>query len=177
MKKLLLPLICLLVAAGANAQVFNTGATLKKETFSIGVEPVFINNVDGFMLFAHAGYGLKQGITIGVSAGMLNGQYFGANVKWAMAKYISLTTGAHFWGDFGLDGMLNLTFPIKSDSRIFTGVDADINFPKSGVNVPIMIPVGVQIGLRKNMAFILEGEIGVTKTAYNMLGGGVVVYF
>lgn len=177
MRKLIVFISVLFFCICTQAQVFNTGTTLKKGAFSLGIEPVIHGNMDGFMMFFHGGYGLKSGIDLGISAGFLNGEYFGADLEWSLGRYFSLTTGAHMYGDFGLDGTLNLTFPIRSDSRIFTGVDTDINFPKSDISVPIWIPIGVELGLRKNMAFILEGEIAVSDDAYHVLGGGIVLYF
>ena len=54
-----------------NAQVFNTGQTLKKGAFSFGVEPAIIANGNSdFILFLHGGYGIKKGIDFGVKAGL-----------------------------------------------------------------------------------------------------------
>lgn len=177
MKKIVLLVSTLFLFVSLQAQVFNTGTTLKKGTFSLGFEPAIYGNTEGFIMFFHGGYGLKPGIDLGISAGFLNGEYFGADLEWGLGRYFSLTTGAHMYGDFGLDGTLNITFPIRSDSRIFTGVDMDINFPNDDISVPIWIPIGVELGLRRNMAFILEGEIAVSDPAYHVIGGGIVLYF
>jgi hypothetical protein len=177
MKKLLLVLALAVSFSLSNAQVFNTGKTLKKDVFSLGIEPVFYSDAGGFMLFLHGGYGIKSGIDLGIMAGFLNGEYIGANLEWGLGKHLSLTTGAHMYGDFGLDGTLNITFPIRHDSRIFTGFDADILFPDGDVLLPLWIPVGVELGLRDNMSFILEGEIPLTSAAYLIFGGGINLYF
>jgi len=168
--------IAITVTSTSHAQVFNTGTTLKKGSFSAGFEPAFLPDAGGFMLFLHGGYGLKKGIDFGVTLGVLNGEYIGADVEWGLGNYMSIATGFHNWGSFGLDGTLNLTFPIRKDSRIFTGLDVDVNFPGDDVSVPLWIPVGVELGLRSNMAFILEGEIGLTSSAYHLFGGGIVIY-
>jgi hypothetical protein len=177
MKKIIVIISTLFIFSAAQSQVFNTGSTLKKGEFSLGLEPLIYGGANEFMMFFHGGYGLKSGVDLGISAGFLNGQYFGADLEWRLMRYISLTTGAHYFGDFGLDGTLNLTFPIRKDTRIFTGVDVDINFPKGSTVIPLWIPIGVELGLRKNMAFILEGEIALTNNTNSILGGGIVLYF
>lgn len=180
MKRLILSTLLLLVVTVSHAQVFNTGQTLKPKTFSFGIEPaVLINGGNDFILFLHGGYGLKKGIDLGVTAGVLGpDNYFGANVEFTLGKNISLAGGAHSFGSFGLDGTLNLTFGIARGVRLITGLDTDINFPKGGdTQFLLWIPAGVDVGLRKNMSFILEAEIGLTDPAYNLIGGGVVFYF
>jgi hypothetical protein len=160
------------------AQVFNTGQTLKPKTFSIGIEPAVIlgGNTD-FILFVHGGAGIVKGVDLGLTIGVLGpGNYFGANVEFALGKQMSLAVGAHDFGAFGLDGTFNITFPIRQDVRIFTGADLDMNF---GDNTQFLLwlPVGLEIGLRSNMSFIFEAEIGLTDPAYHLIGGGLNFYF
>ncbi len=180
MKKTFIIVALLMLVGVSSAQVFNTGQTLKAKTFSIGFEPaVLINGSNEFMLFLHGGYGLKRGIDFGLNIGVLGPEnYFGADVEFAIAKKISLAVGAHDFGIFGLDGTLNFTIPIKSGIRLFSGLDLDVNFPENNdTQFLLWLPVGLEVGLKKNMSFIFEAEIGLTDPAYNLIGGGLNFYF
>jgi len=179
MKKILSFLLLLLMASSAFSQVFNTGQTLKPKTFSLGIEPgVLINGNSDFILFLHGGYGIKKGIDFSLKAGFLGAtDYFGADVEFALPYRTSFVVGAHQFGDFGLDGALNITFPIKSDIRLSSGLDLDINFNDDKTRFLLWLPLGLEIGVRKNMSFIFEAEIGLTDPAYNFIGGGLNFYF
>jgi hypothetical protein len=180
MKKLLATLTLTMLVGISSAQVFNTGQTLKAKTFSVGFEPaVLINGSNEFMLFLHGGYGLKSGIDFGLNVGVLGPEnYFGADVEFAIAKRISISAGAHDFGAFGLDGTLNFTIPIKSGIRLFSGLDLDVDFPENNdTQFLLWLPVGLDIGIKKNMSFIFEAEIGLTDPAYNLIGGGLNFYF
>ena len=179
MKKLLSFLGLLLIVSSSFSQVFNTGQTLKPKTFSLGIEPgVMINGNSDFILFLHGGYGIKQGIDFSLKGGFLGTtNYFGADVEFALPHRMSFVVGAHQFGDFGLDGALNLTFPIKSDIRFSSGLDLDVNFNNDKTRFLLWLPLGLEIGIRKNMSFIFEAEIGLTDPAYNFIGGGLNFYF
>jgi len=178
MKKLVLFLLPVLLVSTSFGQVFNTGQTLKPKMFSLGVEPgVMVNGSSEFILFVHGGYGIKEGIDFSAKAGVLGpAEYFGADLEFAMPHRMSLAVGAHQFGDFGLDGALNITFPIKSDIRLSTGLDSDINFNSDKTRVLLWIPLGLEIGIKKNMSFIFEAEIGLTDPAYHFIGGGLNFY-
>lgn len=180
MKKILFALSLVIVVQISQGQVFNTGQTLKAKTFSVGFEPaVLINGSNEFMLFLHGGYGLRSGIDFSLNVGVLGPEtYFGADVEFAIAKRISIAAGAHDFGVFGLDGTLNFTVPVKSGVRLFSGLDLDVNFPEnSDTQFLLWLPVGLDIGIRKNMSFIFEAEIGLTDPAYHLIGGGLNFYF
>jgi len=171
--------LLLILVYGANAQVFNTATTLKKNQFSLGLEPLLHidGGNDGLMLFFHGGYGIKSGIDIALKLGVGGTNYFGAELEWILSRNVSLTTGAHEFGDFGLDGALNFSFPITSGVDLFTGLDMDLNFGQNEVYIPLWIPLGLEIGLRSNMSFIFETEIALVDPAYHMIGGGIAFYF
>lgn len=179
MKKLFFIPLLVILTQFSFGQVFNTGQTLKAKTFSVGFEPaVLINGSNEFMLFIHGGYGLRSGIDFGLNVGVLGPEtYIGADVEFAIAKRISLAVGAHDFGVFGLDGTLNFTIPIKSGVRLFSGLDLDVNFPEPETQFLLWLPVGLDIGIKKNMSFILEAEIGLTDPAYHLIGGGLNFYF
>ena len=161
------------------AQYFNTASTLKKNSFSIGLEPAILIYESGneFMLFFHGGYGIKNGIDLGLHLGAGNTTYFGADLEWALGNHFSFTTGAHNFGDFGLDAALNASFGITGDVDLFTGLDMDVVFGKNETFLPIWLPLGVEIKLKSKMSFILETEIGISDAAYHLIGGGIAFYF
>ncbi len=173
-------LVLSLVISGTTlfGQVFNTGQTLKPKAFSVGIEPVvLINGGTDFILFLHGGMGLTKGIDFGMRIGALGpSNYFGADVEFAIAKQMSVAFGAHHFGDFVLDGIFNITFPIRKDVRIFTGGDLDVVFGNK-TQFLLWLPIGVEIGIKSNMSFIFEAEIGLTNSAYHLIGGGVNFYF
>ena len=173
-----------------NAQVFNTGQTLKKGVVSLGLEPTIHvdGGANGAMFFAHAGYGIKKGIDIAVKAGAgrFRSYYVGADIEFAIAKRISLAFGAHKFNDFGLDGTFNFVIPITSDVRIFSGCDSDVNFGTRinddgkevrDIDVLVWVPVGLEVGISKSVNLIFESEIGVAPGTYHIIGGGLNFYF
>lgn len=178
MKKNLVILALLFCASSSFSQVFNTGQTLKPGKFSIGVEPgVMVNGNSEFIMFLHGGVGIKKGIDLSVKGGVLGPMdYFGADVEFALPRRMSFAVGAHQFGDFGLDGTFNITFPIRNDTRIFTGIDSDMNFNQDKTRILLWLPLGVEIGIRKNLNFIFEAEIGLNDPAYHFIGGGLNFY-
>lgn len=178
MRKLLLLVMSAVLVSSISAQVFNTGQTLKKGTFSAGVEPTIIaKNSPDFILFGHFGYGIKKGIDFGAKIGVLGpNTYVGADIEFGLTKNISLSGGAHVYGDFGLDATLLGTYPATKSVNIFGGVDVDAIFG-GNTHFPLWIPVGVEVGLKKSLSFILEANIGLNSSAYHVIGGGVVAYF
>jgi len=38
------------------------------------------------------------------------------------------------------------------------------------------LPIGIEVGIRSNMSFIFEAEIGLTDPAYSLIGGGLNFY-
>lgn len=178
MKKIFFICLTTLFIFNIDAQVFNTGKTLKKGTFLVGVNPVFQGNDLG--LYLHGGYGLMKGLDLGVRLGMgLGGSYIGADLEYALLSEklaVSLTAGGHMHGDVGFDGTLNITIPLAKSTRIFSGLDGDINFG-GDVEIPVWIPVGLEVGIRKSIAILIEGDIGITSVAGSIFGGGLTFYF
>lgn len=178
MKKILIPILLVFIATNSYCQVFNTGQTLKPKTFSLGFElGVMINGGSEFILFLHGGYGIKQGIDLSVKAGVLGPtDYIGADIEFALPSRMSLAFGAHNFGDFGLDGSWNITLPIKNDIRLSSGLDLDMNFNTDKTRILLWLPLSLEVGIRKNMSFIFEAEVGLTDPAYHFIGGGLNFY-
>lgn len=174
MKKLFSLLLLAIIASASYGQVFNTGQTLKPKMFSLGIEPgVMVKGSSEFIMFLHGGYGIKQGIDFSVKAGVLGPEdYIGADLEFALPKRMSFVVGAHQFGDFGLDGAWNISFPIKNDIRLTSGLDSDINFNQDKTRFLLWLPLSLEIGIRKNVSFIFEAEIGLTDPAYHFIGGG-----
>lgn len=188
MKKITLLIVSAFLFINVQGQVFNTGQTLKRGTFSLGVNPTLHmdGGADGFILFAHAGYGIKSGLDISAKFGLGDPTYFGADLEFALGNRVSLAVGAHNFHNFGLDGTLNFVIPIKNDIRIYTGLDADLDFfettntqgdKETELLTPLWFPIGLDIGLTRSMSMIFEAEIAITDEAYHIFGGGLNFYF
>lgn len=190
MKKIFFIAMLFLFALVANAQVFNTGQTLKKGVVALGVQPaIHVNGgVNGTIAYAHAGFGLTKGIDVSAKAGVgrLNTYYVGGDIEFAIARHMSLAFGGHKSGDYGIDGTFLFDIPIKSKAIIYSGADSDVNFGtrinSAGDKVDdteflVWIPVGVEIEISKSIHFLAESNIGVTKDSYHIIGGGLMLYF
>jgi len=178
MKKVFTLIIGLAFVLGASAQVFNTAKTLKQGTFALGIEPTILaKGGTDFALFGHVGYGIAKGIDIAAKASVLSGSnYYGADIEFAFMKNMSLSAGAHIWGDFGLDATFLGTYEIAKNVDLYGGLDFDLNLG-GNIYANFWIPVGVEVQISKEMNFIFESSIGINSSATHMFGGGINVYF
>ena len=189
MKKIVLTFILLAsVTVVTNAQVlFGTAQTLKRGTFSIGIEPVWADMGGGdFALFFHGGYGLGGGSDLGLKLGFgwNNNAYVGLDYeKQLLSSKVDVSghVGAHYWNDFGLDFGAIVTFPIKA-LNITTGLDMDVNFGKDANNdmdlyVPVWMPISMEYYIQKNFSIVFEGNVKLTRRAFTTVGGGINIYF
>ncbi len=177
MKRVFTFLLFFVFLGGINAQVFNSSSTLKRGKFSAGFEPgIYVNGDTDFNLFLHGGAGITSGVDLGLKLGVLgHTNYVGADVEFQFGKQFSLSTGAHSYGDFGLDITALYTFDL-SKINIYTGLDLDIVFDDD-VEFPLWLPIGVEVGLKSNMAFIFETSINLTDYGAHWIGGGLNFYF
>jgi hypothetical protein len=176
MKKITFFLVLICLATTLNAQVFGTAGTLSPGKFALGINPVFYG--DNLGLYLRGGVGITHGIDMELKYGFFENEgYFGADLEWKLLSgkpSLSLVTGAHHWGEMGLDLGLNLSFPINRNVNIFTGIDSDIYFdPNKGF---VWLPIGVEIYLRRNMSLIFEGDIPLNHHD-GIFGGGLAFYF
>lgn len=170
-------LLTLCISTASFAQVFSTGQTLKKGAITLGAEPLYLVDQEEIMLFVHGGYGLAQGIDLGLKFGMLSDRsYFGADLEYAMNRNFSLVGGFHSFGDFGLDASGLFTFRLASNFLFTTGGDLDINFGNEP-HLLLWVPLAFEVGIRRNTNFILEAEMALNEKAYNIIGGGLAFYF
>jgi hypothetical protein len=180
MKKTL-PAVCFLLLSMTclNAQVFNTSSTLNRGQFSAGFEPgIYVDGGNDFSLFLHGGAGINSSTDFGLKIGLLNGvTYIGGDIEFSIVKFFSISAGAHAKGNFGLDGTALITLPLGGVAKIYSGLDADIEFNAGDVSIPVYIPVGLEIPLRKYMLFVFESEVNVTSNGPHYLGGGLNFVF
>jgi hypothetical protein len=176
---LLIILLAIAFSIGIKAQVFNTSSTLKQGQFSAGFEPgIYISGVNDFNLFLHAGAGITQSIDFGIRLGLMGDNvYLGGDVEFTIGKHFSVSAGAHSWGNFGLDATGLFTFPIASKAKIFTGLDADIILAEGNTQFPLLLPIGIEIPLKKYILFIFETEIRLTHDGQHFIGGGLNFLF
>ena len=179
MKKGLILLVMICGALITNAQVFNTSGILKSGNAAVGFEPsllVFDGETD-FQMFFHAGVGLGRNIDLGAKIGAFGDEtYFGGDVEFGISKNLSLSAGAHHFGDFGLDGTANVTIPLASGTSLITGLDMDINFGDE-TKIPLWVPIGVRIAIGNGWSLIMESEIEITDEAYHYFGVGMAYGF
>jgi hypothetical protein len=187
MRRILSLTIALLFATLSYSQIFSTGQTLKQGAMSLGLEPAVVNNDFGF--YFHGGYGLRPAADLGIQLGFGHGHpYFEGNIEWALLSsnpYLSVTTGAHYNGNFGFNGGATLTFPV---SRVYlsTGLDANLDFQSYDSNldgknelhtvVPIWLPFGLEVYLKQHMSLVVEAEVPL-HDAYTFVGAGLNIYF
>lgn len=181
---LILLMILGFISPVARAQVFGTGQTLRSGKASLGLEPVLYSNNSGndsFYFFLQGGYGLQSGLDLGVKLGLLGPHdYFGADLEWNLRPArpaISLSVGAHQYYNFGLDGTLNLSFPLGRSTHLYTGLDMDVVFVHRETITPYWMPLGFEVAFRRNVGLLLEVELGLNQPAWNIMGGGLNFYF
>ncbi len=177
-KTSILFLLIIVLSAGIKAQVFNTSSTLNPGKFSAGFEPGIYVSPTNFSLFLHGGIGITRSVDFGLKVGLLNGStYVGGDIEFEIVKFFSISAGAHAQGNFGLDATGLFTFPIGGIAKIYTGLDMNIELEQGNTSIPLLIPLGIQIPLRKYMLFIFESEICITNNDQHYIGGGLNFVF
>ncbi len=178
MKKLFFILITLFISTTTFSQVYNDAKTLSTKTISLGVTPVIQSNNGGFALFADAGIGFG-GADLDFIVGFGEPNYFGANIEFMLLRrspYLSVAVGGHTQGGVvGLDGTLNLSFPITRNVGLYGGIDADMNFYSGSTTMPAWFFVGTNIALQRNIEFMIEVAPAITN-ANSIFGLGLKVY-
>jgi hypothetical protein len=180
MKKTILSILIAIVVSGSlEAQVFNTSSTLKPGRFSAGFEPgIYLNGGNDFNLFLHAGAGIARSVDFGLKLGLMgNNVYIGGDVEFALGRHFSLSAGAHSWGDLGLDATGLFTFPIGGVAKFYTGLDADVVLAEGDTQLPLWLPIGVEIPLKKYILFMFETEIRLTHVGQHFIGAGLNFLF
>ncbi len=169
----------LLFLSSSPAQVLNSGITLKQGKYYLGFNPAVLS--DNFGIFFQGGYGLKSGMDIGLKIGVgYPDIYVGADLEFLIlrkAPYFSVSTGAHYFGDIGVDGTGIFTIPFDQQVHFYTGLDMDINFNDDKTRIPLWFLIGTEVAFKSNMSVLLEAEIGLNDPASNIFSGGFNIYF
>jgi len=169
------------------AQVFNTSQTLKTGKGSLGINGAMLNGTgdDEFGIYLNGGYGISRGIDLGGKIGIgFEETYFGIDLEYILrgiSPYISVSGGAHMWGDPGLDGTLNLTFPLNRQLHLYSGLDMDINFVEVGDEKETFTPfwwfIGTEVAFKKNLTLLFEMDIDLNDdAAYSIFNFGLNFY-
>jgi hypothetical protein len=171
MKKIVILLFVFIMISSAFAQMFQTGQTLKysDQSVRIGFNPM-VNLPGGkFDMYFHGGLAITDGIDFNIDYGWRKKtSYFGAGIKWQLIKDgipTSFNTGGHYGNNFGWDAAINFTIPFGEKVRFYFGPDANIEFTKEAVYVPLWVFGGFEINMSKTFCFILETEYNVTGNA------------
>jgi hypothetical protein len=173
-------LFMLLMSPVLYSQVLENALTLRTGKMNLGAFLTDYAN-DDLGLFVNGGYGLGPGYDLGMQLGVgYSETYFGADVEWLLKAgkpAISVAAGAHVFGDLGLDGTLNFSFPLSRQVDLYTGLDMDINFVKTGngrdTQVPLWLFVGTEIGLRSNINLLFELELDINDDAWSIFSAGI----
>jgi hypothetical protein len=178
MHKLIIGFFMLISFVSVQAQVLNSGMTIKAKSFELGFAPSVMN--DDFGLFIDGGYGLRPGMDLGVKLGFGYPEtYFGADVEFMILRkspFLSASAGFHIFGDPGLDATATFTIPLDPQIHLYTGLDMDLNFNDDKTRAPLWFFLGTEIAVKNNMTVLLEIEAGLNDPAYSIFSGGFSFY-
>lgn len=180
MKKIVIVLSFVLCVCSLNAQIFNTSGILKKGEAAVGFQPsmhVYDSDSD-FVMFLHGGVGIGNNLDVGAKIGLFgDATYVAGDIEYGISQTLSLSAGAHYFDDFGLDGTANVSIPLVSGTKLITGLDMDINFINGDVSIPVWVPIGVRVAVGNGWSMIMEAEIELTNEAYHFFGIGMAYGF
>lgn len=168
-----------LFVSTASSQVMNDAKILSPGKINIGIAPVSANS--SFGLYTDIGYGIARGMDLDVIIGFLQGgTYVGANLEFPLSinPNISVAVGGHtVGGAAGIDGTLNISFPVSGNVGIYVGADADVNFNSGTTTLPLWAFIAMNVKIRSNIELFLEVDPAISNDAATMFGGGVKIYF
>lgn len=172
----------MLFSIASHAQVYNTAQKLREGTFRLCIAPILL--VDGGVspgIYALGGASITHEIDLYGNVRLANNgrSFLGIDLQWALARgtpALSLTTGAHVSDNIGLDGTLDLAFPVGRTVVIYGGLDADIDFTTGATTVPAWFFFGPRISLHRNTALFMEIDLGMTESAPSIFGLGLSFY-
>ncbi len=180
MKRLL---VVLFIIAGLDAtygQVYNTAKTLRPAKFSIGIAPIYFADQGNFGLYLNGGVGISKKMDLSIKWRLHNHtNYFGGDFEFLLLggfPSLSLALGMHAYNKLGIDGTMNLTFPIGKVASIYGALDADVEFNDGSAQFPVWGVIGFEAILRRHLSLILELDIRINRPAENMFGIGLNVF-
>lgn len=170
--------VCFVVITFAQSQVMNDAKVLSQGRVNIGVAPVSTGG--SFALYTDLGIGIARGMDLDVVIGFLQGgTYVGANLEFPLSYQpnISLAVGGHsVGGTAGIDGTINLSFPVSGNVGLYFGVDADMNFTNGTTSLPVWGVIAMNAKIRNNIELFIEVNPPLSEDASNIFGGGLKVY-
>ncbi len=168
----------LLCAGVVSAQVLTDAATIKNDKFAVQAAPVYYPK--NLTAFFSAAYGINKNSDIKITAGFPNnGTYFGISNKWLLAKSygpeFSISYGAHKRGSaFGADGTMTLGFKISMTSRLYVGIDGDMDFHSNNTTTnPAWAFIGITDDISQFVEYHIEAQPAVNSAAWNIFSAGV----
>ena len=172
----------LLLSVAAHAQVYNTAQKLKSGTFRLCTAPLLIvdhGDVNaGLYVLGGAGVTSIMDLYLHTRIAGDDLANFGVDLQWALIKgtpALSLSTGGHVGPDIGIDGTLDMAFPVGNSVVLYSGLDVDIDFAPHDITVPLWVFIGPRIQIRRNTTLFLEVDIGLQE-APSILGLGFSFY-
>lgn len=174
---------CVMIfSATSHAQVYNTAQKLRDGSFRIGIAPILL--VDGDVspgLYALGGFSATKDMDLYFNTRLATNSrsYLGVDMQWSLVRSnpaLSLTTGAHVSDHIGIDGTLDLAFPVGRTVVLYGGLDMDIEFANGATAVPAWLFFGPRIFIHRNTALFMEIDLAVTDAAPSIFGLGLSFY-
>jgi hypothetical protein len=172
-----------LLSVTSHAQVYNTAQKLKSGTFRLCVAPLLIDDHSDINagLYVLGGVGVTRIMDIYLHTRVAGDDLanFGADLQWALIKgspSLSLSTGAHVGPDIGIDGTLDMAFPVGNSVVLYCGLDVDIDFAQDVILAPAWVFIGPRVQIRRNTTLFMEVDIGMTRDTPSILGLGFSFY-
>lgn len=181
MKRYLFILLLLIIGTSVFAQQFTSYNFLLPGRFSLGVNPVLVQNANFQSgIYLHGSTGLNSKTNLDVKVGVLEGSdYYGGDIEFLLRDTdrmsLSLIGGAHVKHFFGLDAGISACLPLSKKIVFFTGLDMDLNF-ETEIYHYTWIPIGLEAAMSQDVSLIFEIDFPVSEWAWNIYGGGLVFY-
>jgi hypothetical protein len=186
MRKITVPAVVvalMLSVAASHAQVYNTAQKLREGTFRLCLAPLLVvdNGDVSPGMYALGGFGVTKAMDLYFTTRLAsdNRSNFGFDLQWVLARgtpALSLTTGAHVSPGIGIDGTLDIAFPVGNSVVLYGGGDMDIDFHDGETTVPVWLFFGPRVQIRRNVTLFMEVDLGLTDSAPSMLGLGLSFY-
>lgn len=181
MKRYLFIFLFLIPGTSLFSQQFTSYNFLLPSRFSVGINPVYIQNANYQSgIYLHGSMGLYSKANLDVKVGVLDGaNYYGGDIEFLIRDTdrmsMSLIAGAHIKHFFGLDAGISVCLPISKKIIFFTGMDMDLNF-ENDIQHYTWIPFGFETIMAKDISFIVEVDFPISEWSWNIYGGGLVFY-
>lgn len=179
-------LVCGLNIFTASAQdgVYTDAQTLQANEAMLGVQSAIYTDVNDFMLYLRAGYGIQDGLALHGKLGLLaRDLYGGGHVEYQLAGEpddavsFALIGGLYHFREIGLKIGAVLGKQIDSFS-LYSGLTYEPVFTDN-VRHPLMLPIGIEIPFSDgNTNFLMETDISINSDGgiYEAVNFGIKFY-